>query len=96
MTAYAPLTDPITVLVGSFALIYSQLILPTPAGAGGVELGFVMGFAPTLDAPRIVSLLVAWRVYSLVLPAGLGVLLFVRNLLLRPRARAEPSRSTHP
>ena len=30
-------------IVGSFALLYGQLILPTPAGAGAVELGFLGG-----------------------------------------------------
>jgi len=35
-------------MVGSFALLYSQLVLPTPSGAGAVELGF-------LGAPREIS-----------------------------------------
>ena len=33
--------------LGSFALLYSQLILPTPSGAGAVELGFLGGAAVT-------------------------------------------------
>ena len=34
--------------LGSFALLYSQLILPTPSGAGAVELGFLGGAAGDL------------------------------------------------
>ena len=30
-------------VLGSFALLYSQLVLPTPSGAGAVELGFLGG-----------------------------------------------------
>ncbi len=66
------------VLLGSFALLYSQLFLPTPAGAGGVELGFVGGFAGVLSAGEIVILLAAWRFYTLVLSGLLGAYLFIR------------------
>src|SRR5439155_1473730 len=38
------------VVLGSFTLLFGQLALPTPAGAGAVELGFVGGFAGTLSA----------------------------------------------
>jgi len=71
------LRDPTGALVGSFALIYAQLLLPTPAGAGGVELGFVLGVSRTLDAGPVAGLLVAWRLITLGIPAGLGGLLFV-------------------
>ena len=37
-------------VLGSFALLYSQLILPTPSGAGAVELGFLGGAAGDLGA----------------------------------------------
>jgi uncharacterized membrane protein YbhN (UPF0104 family) len=58
--------------VGSFALLYSQLILPTPSGAGAVELGFLGGAAGDLGADEGWMLL-AWRVYT----NGIGVLLGV-------------------
>jgi uncharacterized membrane protein YbhN (UPF0104 family) len=58
--------------VGSFALLYSQLILPTPSGAGAVELGFLGGAAGDLGADEG-WLLLAWRVYT----NGIGVLLGV-------------------
>jgi uncharacterized membrane protein YbhN (UPF0104 family) len=64
-----------SLILGSFALLYGQLLLPTPAGVGAVELGFVGGFAGTLSAPALAALLVAWRVYTLIVPAGLGALL---------------------
>jgi uncharacterized protein (TIRG00374 family) len=63
---------PISLLIfGSFTLLYSQMVLPTPSGAGVVELGFLGGAAGELG--RNGSLLLAWRFYT----TGLGVLLGV-------------------
>ena len=39
-------------VLGSFALLYSQLILPTPSGAGAVELGFLGGAAGVIPGGR--------------------------------------------
>ncbi len=71
------------VVLGSFALLYGQLFLPTPAGAGGVELGFVAGFAGVMSAGELAALLVAWRIYTLILGATLGGVLFARGGLGR-------------
>ncbi|HEX9631632.1 MAG TPA: lysylphosphatidylglycerol synthase domain-containing protein [Gemmatimonadales bacterium] len=71
------LGNPVTAAVGSFALIYAQLLLPTPAGAGGVELGFVLGVAPALAPGDVAGLLITWRVFTLAIPAGLGAVVFV-------------------
>src|SRR5882672_1451013 len=68
------------VVLGSFTLLFGQLVLPTPAGAGAVELGFVGGFAGTMSTAALATLLVAWRVYTLILPAGLGALLLAGAL----------------
>jgi uncharacterized membrane protein YbhN (UPF0104 family) len=57
-------------LIGSFALLYSQLLLPTPSGAGAVELGFLGGAAGDLGEHQG-WLLLAWRIYT----NGLGVVL---------------------
>ncbi len=59
-------------LVGSFALLYSQLILPTPSGAGAVDLGFLGGAVGDLGSGAG-WLLLAWRFYT----NGVGVLLGV-------------------
>jgi uncharacterized membrane protein YbhN (UPF0104 family) len=59
-------------LVGSLALLYSQLILPTPSGAGAVELGFLGGAAGDLGEGEG-RLLFAWRLYT----NGIGVILGV-------------------
>jgi uncharacterized membrane protein YbhN (UPF0104 family) len=67
------------VVLASFALLYGQLLLPTPAGAGGVELGFVAGFASVMSAGELAALLVAWRIYTLILGATLGGVLFARG-----------------
>ncbi len=57
---------------GSFALLYSQLLLPTPSGAGAVELGFLGGAAGDYGEADGWLLLV-WRFYT----NGVGVLLGV-------------------
>ncbi|MDQ3222648.1 MAG: flippase-like domain-containing protein [Gemmatimonadota bacterium] len=80
------------VIFGSFALLYSQMVVPTPSGAGVVELGFLGGAAGELG-PGGGWMLLAWRFYT----NGIGVLLgvwlaasiygwpFLRKLLLRGR-----------
>lgn len=72
---------PGAVILGSFALLYGQLALPTPAGAGGVELGFIGGFAGTMSARELAALILAWRTYTLILGAALGGLLVARAAL---------------
>ena len=57
-------------LVGSFVLLYAQLVLPTPAGAGAVDLGFLGGMAGDLGADET-GLLLAWRFWTV----GAGILL---------------------
>jgi uncharacterized membrane protein YbhN (UPF0104 family) len=57
---------------GSFALLYSQMVLPTPSGAGVVELGYLGGAAGALGAGQG-WILVAWRFYT----SGIGVVLGV-------------------
>ncbi|MFL5521381.1 MAG: YbhN family protein [Gemmatimonadales bacterium] len=66
-----------TLLVGSFVLIYGQMILPTPAGAGAVELGFFAGAAGDLGGGGS-WLLLMWRVYSSGLGTAAGVAWAVR------------------
>jgi uncharacterized membrane protein YbhN (UPF0104 family) len=75
------------VIAGSFALLFGQLALPTPAGAGGVELGFVGGFAGAMSARDVAALLIAWRAYTLILGAALGAALLARGSLARWTAR---------
>jgi uncharacterized membrane protein YbhN (UPF0104 family) len=62
-----------TLIVGSFALTYSQLVLPTPGGAGPVELGFLAGAAGNLGGAGH-WLLLWWRFYGNGLGTILGVL----------------------
>jgi uncharacterized membrane protein YbhN (UPF0104 family) len=77
--------------VGSFALIYAQLLLPTPAGVGGVELGFVLGVAPLLPPAEVAALLVLWRVITVGVPVGLGAVLLARARLLSAHAPHPPA-----
>jgi len=60
------------VIFGSFALLYSQMVLPTPSGAGVVELGFLGGAAGELGEGQG-WILLAWRFYT----NGLGLFLGV-------------------
>jgi uncharacterized membrane protein YbhN (UPF0104 family) len=62
------------VAVGSFALLYSQMVLPTPSGAGAVDLGFLSGAAGDLGRHEGL-LLLAWRVFTNGIGIVLGVLL---------------------
>ena len=87
-----------TVAFGSFALLYAQLVLPTPSGAGVVDLGFLGGVAGEMGG-RAAVLLLWWRFYSsgigLLLGAGLAVRAFgwpaVRRLVTREAATSRPA-----
>ena len=50
-------------LVGSFVLIYGQLLLPTPSGIGVIELAMLGGAAGDLG-PATAGVLAAWRLYT--------------------------------
>lgn len=76
-------------LVGSYALLYGQLIAPTPGGAGAVELVFLAGAAGELGA-EAGALLLAWRLITAVLPLVLGLATAVLHYGLR--VFGEPAR----
>jgi uncharacterized membrane protein YbhN (UPF0104 family) len=61
-------------VVGSYALLYAQAVIPTPAGAGAVEVGFLGGAAGDLGAAEA-ALLVVWRFYTTLLGTAFGVAL---------------------
>lgn len=65
------------IALGAFALLYSQLILPTPAGIGGVEFGFLAGAAGSFGQGEGL-LLILWRFYTVGLGAVLGGYFLVR------------------
>jgi uncharacterized membrane protein YbhN (UPF0104 family) len=92
LAAGLPGLDPRAVILGSFALLYGQLALPTPAGAGAVELGFVGGFAGTMSPRALAALLLAWRLYTLILGAALGAVLAATAALGAWRNRPAPAR----
>ncbi len=64
--------DAAVVWFGSFLLIYGQLFLPTPAGAGAVEVGFLGGAVGALEGD--VGLLLAWRWWANGVPVVLGLI----------------------
>jgi len=67
--------------VASFALTSGLLLAPIPAGAGAVDLGFVVGFDGRVPPGALAILLVAWRAYSLVVGALVGAVLLLRESL---------------
>jgi uncharacterized membrane protein YbhN (UPF0104 family) len=56
----------------SFALLYSQLLLPTPAGAGIVDIGF-LGGAIGIIGGGDKRLLILWRFYTTIILVLLGI-----------------------
>lgn len=56
----------------SFTLLHAQVALPTPAGAGPIELVFLKGGAGVAQGA---ALLAWWRVYVTLLPVVVGVAL---------------------
>jgi uncharacterized membrane protein YbhN (UPF0104 family) len=60
-----------TAILGSFALLYGQLALPTPSGAGVIDLGFLAGVAGETGAQGL-SLLFWWRLYTSLIGMVLG------------------------
>jgi len=87
VSIFVPLENLASAVLGSIGLLYSQLILPTPAGVGGVELGFAAGLAGSMDTAAVVSAMAIWRFYTLGLPAGFGAA-FLLGLGLK-KAKAE-------
>ena len=63
---------------GSFALLYSQFLLPTPSGAGVVDLGFLGGAAGDLREHEA-ALLLAWRFYTTFVLVALGFIVAIRQ-----------------
>ena len=64
-------------ILGSFGLLYSQLIIPTPAGLGAVDLGLLGGAAGELGDANT-RVLLAWRFYTVGVGAMIGVGLALR------------------
>lgn len=63
-------------IFASLILTYGQLALPTPSGAGLVEIGFLGGAAGDMGG-RYGSILFVWRFYTTILLVALGILLGV-------------------
>ncbi|HET7620506.1 MAG TPA: lysylphosphatidylglycerol synthase transmembrane domain-containing protein [Gemmatimonadaceae bacterium] len=89
--AHPPATGPL--IFASLILTYGQLALPTPSGAGLVEIGFLGGAAGDMGA-RYGSILFVWRFYTTILLIALGIGLGVMqygsdaiSAIMRGRAR---------
>jgi len=81
--------------VGSYMMVYSQLVLPLPAGAGAVDLAFLGGVAGDPGA-NAAALLIAWRGYSLGIATVAGTALAVHRFGARPLLDLVRSRVARP
>lgn len=72
---FPPPMGPLT--FGSFALLYAQILVPTPSGAGVIDLGFVGGAVGNLGEHHR-KLLLIWRFYTTVAVVAIGVIVAVR------------------
>jgi uncharacterized membrane protein YbhN (UPF0104 family) len=78
------------VVLGSFVMLFGQLFLPTPSGAGAVEVGMLAG-GGGVTGHAASWVLLAWRFYTTFLPVGAGLLIgaFAGVFHLRSRRRGE-------
>ena len=83
-----PNAPPATVLaIASFAMLYGQIAMPTPGGAGIVDLGVLGGAAGNLGT-QAGSILLWWRAYT----AGLHIAMSVPCLWWRLSRRSNRAR----
>jgi uncharacterized membrane protein YbhN (UPF0104 family) len=64
---------------GSLALLHAPLVLPLPAGGGGIEFAFLSGFAGDFGPGHQVTMLLLWRFYTTMLLTVLGIYLLIRT-----------------
>jgi uncharacterized membrane protein YbhN (UPF0104 family) len=72
---FPPPMGPLT--FGSFALLYAQVLVPTPSGAGVIDLGFVGGAVGDLGEHHR-HLLLIWRAYTTGAVVAAGVIVALR------------------
>ncbi len=70
--------------IASFAMLYGQIAMPTPGGAGIVDMGLMGGAAGDLGASAG-SIVLAWRVYTAGLHIALAAPFLWWRLARRPR-----------
>lgn len=83
---------PLDVLaIASFAMLYGQVAMPTPGGAGIVDYGLIGGAAGNLGLDAA-SIVLWWRVYT----AGLHIVLCLPMVWWRLSARVRNKRKSVP
>jgi uncharacterized membrane protein YbhN (UPF0104 family) len=80
--AGAPPAD--VLAIASFAMLYGQIAMPTPGGAGIVDMGLMGGAAGDLGAGAG-GIVLAWRVYTAGLHIALAMPALWWRLARRPR-----------
>jgi uncharacterized membrane protein YbhN (UPF0104 family) len=75
-----------TTFFGSLALLHAPLVVPVPAGGGGVDVAFLAGFAGEFGDHQPTMLLL-WRFYTVLLLTGLGVYALIHSLGYRAAAQ---------
>ena len=74
--------DPFNFFASQWLVFMLMKIIPSPGGAGGAELAFLLFYRSMLPENLLGLLVGAWRVLTFTLPVGLATLLFlvlVRN-----------------
>lgn len=84
--------DVASLLARSFVMLSAQSILPVPAGAGAVDVGFIASFYGVLGGAQLHELLVAWRFYTVGVAAIGGVVCLIYLGLRRVLAGVSPDR----
>jgi uncharacterized membrane protein YbhN (UPF0104 family) len=72
---FPPPMGPLT--FGSFALLYAQVLVPTPSGAGVIDLGFVGGAVGDLGEHHR-RLLFIWRIYTTAAVVAIGAVVALK------------------
>jgi hypothetical protein len=94
LAAALPLPPPIgPTTLGSFILLYGQLVVATPSGAGLVDLGLLGGVAGDFGAQGA-QLLLFWRIFTSGVGFTLGVILGLKLLSAMILARIRGPRAS--
>src|SRR5262249_18015466 len=75
-------------VLASIGASYGQVLLPTPAGAGIVDVALLRGAAGDLGAGAA-HVLLAWRIYTVVLPLVTAALWVASDMFRSRRASAD-------
>src|SRR2546422_11465790 len=68
---------------GALALLHAPVVVPLPAGGGGVDVAFVAGFAGDFGSQQV-SMLLLWRFFTAGVVTGVGGCVMIWGLRSPP------------